>query len=111
MAGAFLLAWGDKTVTNSYPLLGALCGILICIAIQKGLCMEAQITKRGQKLLNILASSGKAMDRKQIAAAEGKEQLTPHDKHLLETLSDLGFVEKTVEEVGITKKFTYKHVG
>lgn len=73
--------------------------------------MEAQLTERGERLLYLLQKGGYAMDRKQIAEADDKSQLSPHDKALLEDLVNLGLVEKKRVKVGITHKFTYEYVG
>ncbi len=55
------------------------------------------LTERGAQLYSALFASGEWMTTAQLAEATGKNQLSPHDRDLLERMVEMGYLDRGEE--------------
>lgn len=67
-----------------------------------------ELTKGGQRILEIIENHEGWIDRSQLSKAMDKKQLNPHDMKLLEDLINLELIEVDTQISGITEKYVYR---
>jgi DNA-binding IclR family transcriptional regulator len=67
-----------------------------------------RLTERAEELLTAIREAGDWVTRSDIAEATGKNRLSPHDRQLLDTLADSGYIEREERPAGISMKYVYK---
>ena len=72
--------------------------------------MEKQaLTLRGAQLLAAVRAHGDWIGRADLARATGKNQLSPHDRLLLDRMHAAGLIEVRETEMGRTKRVMYEY--